>query len=55
MGPKVGEEAIVYKSTLDLSDVSDADDRPNGGPMVPRGVVDLKPGVSDAPLCGYGA
>ena len=44
----------VYKSTLDLSDVSDADKRPNGGSMVSRCVADLKPGVFDAPLRGLG-
>jgi hypothetical protein len=47
--------AEMYKSTLDLSDVSDADKRPNGGSMVPRCVADLKPGVFDAPLRGFGA
>jgi hypothetical protein len=46
---------LLYKSTLDLSNVSDADKRPNGGSMVSRCVADLKPGVFDAPLRGFGA
>ena len=46
---------MLYKLTLDLSDVSDADERPNGESMVSRCVADLKPGVYDAPLHGCGA
>jgi len=45
----------VYKSAFDLSDMSDAMDDQTAGSMVPRCVADLKPGVCDAPLHGFGA
>jgi hypothetical protein len=45
----------VYESAFDLSDMSDAMDDQTAGLMVPRCVADLKPGVCDAPLHGFGA
>ena len=45
----------MYKSAFDLSDMSDVMDDRTAGSMVPRCVVDLKPGVCDAPLHGFGA
>ena len=45
----------LYKSAFDLSDMSDAMDDQTAGSMVPRCVADLKPGVCDAPLHGFGA
>ena len=45
----------MYKSTLDLSDMSDTMNDRTAGSMFPRYVADLKPGVSDAPLHGFGA
>ena len=48
-------EADVYKSALDLSDMSDAMNFGTAGSIVPRHVSDLKPCVYDAPLRGSGA
>jgi Tfp pilus assembly protein PilF len=45
----------VYKSTLDLSDMSDTMNDRTAESMFPRCAADLKPGVSDAPLHGFGA
>jgi transposase len=45
---------IVQIGTRSVGHVR-CDERPNGGSMVPRYVADLKPGVSDAPLRGFGA
>src|SRR4051794_12914887 len=45
---------IVQIGTRSVGHVR-CDERPNGGSVVPRYVADLKPGVSDAPLRGFGA
>jgi hypothetical protein len=45
----------LYKSAFDLSDMSDTMDDQTAGSMVSRCVADLKPGVCDAPLHGFGA
>ena len=47
--------AKLYKSTLDLSDMSDTMNDRTAESMFPRCAADLKPGVSDAPLHGFGA
>ena len=44
-----------YKSAFDLSDMSDTMVDQTAGSMVPRCVADLKPGVCDVPLHGFGA
>jgi len=54
---QVGNPRACYvdKSAFDLSDMSDVMDDRTAGSMVPRCVVDLKPGVCDASLRGFGA